>query len=275
MSENATDFRRVYPFVFGLIKILLRKMTFLISESNSTLESLKNPFASDDLEEDVAPIGETKKRPVAANKRDGAYQAPQQNKIKRNFIDLSHVQYHGLDQRVFEKIEEAMKLDFIAMQQKRQKDENVNSSSMLKKEERDSVMMEDGDEIRHQVKQEFLGDEGDIPLPNIREMVDTSGDFLKNINSTFGLTSPIQHSRDEIRAAAFEKSNAYMHNMNLSLELQNIVNEHLMMEEYPAADDYLAGLDREAAPMDMPLDFMGGAQNDLTMIGGDEGLFFP
>jgi hypothetical protein len=72
MSENATDFRRVYPFVFGLIKILLRKMTFLISESNSTLESLKNPFASEDLE-DVTP--DTKRRQVA-NKRDGAYQAP-------------------------------------------------------------------------------------------------------------------------------------------------------------------------------------------------------
>jgi hypothetical protein len=66
-------------------------MTFLISESNSTLESLKNPFASNDLEEDVAPIGETKKRQVAVNKRDGAYQPPQQNKLKRNFIDLSNV----------------------------------------------------------------------------------------------------------------------------------------------------------------------------------------
>jgi len=38
MAENSADFRRVYPFVFGLIKILLRKMNFLISESNSTLE---------------------------------------------------------------------------------------------------------------------------------------------------------------------------------------------------------------------------------------------
>jgi hypothetical protein len=46
-------------------------------------------------------------------------------------------------------------------------------------------------------------------MPNIREMVDTSGDFLKNINSTFGLTSPIQPSRDEIRAAEIERSNAY------------------------------------------------------------------
>ena len=75
MSENVTDFRRVYPFVFGLIKILLRKMTFLISESNSTLESLKNPFASDELADDNAPAGETKRR-QAVNKRDGAYQAP-------------------------------------------------------------------------------------------------------------------------------------------------------------------------------------------------------
>jgi hypothetical protein len=79
----------------------------------------------------------------------------------------------------------------------------------LKKEERDSVMIEDGDIIRKNVKQEFLGDEGEAPLPNIREMVDTSGDFLKNINSTFGLTSPIQPSRDEIRGAAFDRSNAY------------------------------------------------------------------
>lgn len=135
--------------------------------------------------------------------------------------------------------------------------------------------MEDGDVIRKNVKQEFLGDESEAPLPNIREMADTSGDFLKNINSTFGLASPIQVSRDEIRAAALERSNAYQHNMNLSLELQNIVNEHLMMEEYPAAEDYLAGLDHDA-PIDMPLEFMGGAQNnDLTMMGGDEGIFFP
>jgi hypothetical protein len=39
--------------------------------------------------------------------------------VKRNFIDLSNVQYHGLDKRVFEKIEEAMKLDFLAMQERR------------------------------------------------------------------------------------------------------------------------------------------------------------
>lgn len=154
-----------------------------------------------------------------------------------------------------------MKLDFIAMQQKRQKDENgISSSAVMKKEERDSVMMDEGaEDVRMHVKQEFLGDEGDAPQPNIRDMADTSGDFLKNINTTFGLTSPIQPSRDEIRAADITRTNnAYQHNMNLSLELQNIVNEHLMMEEYPAAEDYLAGLDRDM-PIDMPLDFMGAA----------------
>lgn len=39
------------------------------------------------------------------------------------------------------------------------------------------------------------------PMPDIRKMVDTTGEFLKNINSPFGQTSPIQPSRDEIRAA--------------------------------------------------------------------------
>jgi hypothetical protein len=79
-ADNAsTDFRRVFPFVFGLIKILLRKMTFLISESNSTLESLKNPFASEDLDDDTpvgqaaAAPGNASKRNAPQNKRDGAY----------------------------------------------------------------------------------------------------------------------------------------------------------------------------------------------------------
>ena len=45
--ERGQDFRKVYPFVFGLIKILARKFNFLISESSTTLESLKNPFADD------------------------------------------------------------------------------------------------------------------------------------------------------------------------------------------------------------------------------------
>jgi hypothetical protein len=65
-GPTATDFRRVFPFVLGLIKILVRKFNFLISESNSTLESLKNPFATDSLEE-LAPIGEQTKRRKKGN----------------------------------------------------------------------------------------------------------------------------------------------------------------------------------------------------------------
>jgi hypothetical protein len=73
LSERATDFRRVFPFVFGLIKILLRKFNFLISESNSTLESLKNPFASDDVEEVAGDGPQASKRQPNKAKRDGAY----------------------------------------------------------------------------------------------------------------------------------------------------------------------------------------------------------
>jgi hypothetical protein len=72
LGESGSDFRKVYPFVFGFIKILLRKFNFLISESNSTLESLKNPFATDDVEE-VQPSATKRKN---AAKRDGAFVAP-------------------------------------------------------------------------------------------------------------------------------------------------------------------------------------------------------
>ena len=88
------DFREVYPFVFGLVKILARKFNFLISESNTTLDSLKNPFAEDEVE----VVGSKVRR--AAPKRDGAYA-----KARKNFIDLSNVKYHGLDQAVFARIE--------------------------------------------------------------------------------------------------------------------------------------------------------------------------
>ena len=65
---------------------------------------------------------------------------------KNNFIDLTNVKYHGLDQKVFDKIEEALKLDVAAIQ-KRQ------GAAVLKKEEdaashEDSVM-QDIDEIRN------------------------------------------------------------------------------------------------------------------------------
>jgi hypothetical protein len=65
--------------------------------------------------------------------------------------------------------------------------------------------MQDIDELRNvgfmsAVKQEFLdaaNDEHGMLYPDIRNVADHSGDFLKNINSPFGLTSPIQPSRLE------------------------------------------------------------------------------
>ena len=97
MRDESTDFRRVFPFVFGLIKILIRKFNFLISESNSTLESLRNPFA-EEAADGVVEDAKSKRQPRQQEKRDGAYAAPQGVKgIRRNFIDLTNVKYHGLD----------------------------------------------------------------------------------------------------------------------------------------------------------------------------------
>ena len=63
----------------------------------------------------------------------------------------------------------------------------------MKKEE-DMSMVIDQEDFRAKVKQEFmLGENDQEPeMPDIRQMADTNGDFLKSINSPFGLTSPIQ-----------------------------------------------------------------------------------
>jgi hypothetical protein len=59
--------------------------------------------------------------------------------------------------------------------------------------------MQDVDELRNAgfmsaVKQEFhdaANDEGAMMFPDIRNVADHSGDFLRNINSPFGLDSPV------------------------------------------------------------------------------------
>ena len=46
------------------------------------------------------------------------------------------------------------------------------------------------------------------------------------------------------------------------------------MEEYPAAaDQYVAGLDHEQG-IDMPFDLLGAQNNDMTLMGGEENMFF-
>ena len=103
-------------------------------------------------------------------------------------------------------------------------------------------------------------------FPDIRNVADHSGEFLKNINSPFGLTSPIQPSRlDEKRGEPF---NNYQHNLNLSLELQKLVEEHRMMEDYPMEGGLEAMMDenQEPLPLEMPqMDFLGNV--------AEEGLF--
>jgi hypothetical protein len=95
---------------------------------------------------------------------------------------------------VFDKIEEALKLDVLAHNQKR--------PDYMKKEEDNDSIMEDmgdrGDQMRQGVfmsaikREDLERDEFD----DIRNMVDPSGDFLKNISN---FASPIQ---DEMRRAA-------------------------------------------------------------------------
>jgi hypothetical protein len=70
---NGSNFRQVIPFVFGFIKILLRRFNFLISESNQTLESMRNPFEEIDGEGAI-PEADNKSKAKRVNKRgDGAY----------------------------------------------------------------------------------------------------------------------------------------------------------------------------------------------------------
>lgn len=139
------------------------------------------------------------------------------------------MKYHGLDQGIFDKIEEALKLDVAAIQKRA-------GQTLKKEEESEDSMMQEVDELRNAVlmsavKQEFhdaANDEGHMIFPDIRNVADHEGTFLKNINSPFELPSPIQPSRLETKP-----QNSYQHNLNLSLELQKLVDEHRMMEDYP------------------------------------------
>ena len=84
------------------------------------------------------------------------------------------------------------------------------------------------------VKGEFFVPE----QPDLRNMHDN--DFLKSINGNFGMLSPIDKS-------ANRPANAYDHNLNLTMELQRMVNEHLRMEDYAAEPQPLFGEDEPMA----------------------------
>lgn len=126
------------------------------------------------------------------------------------------MKYHGLDQGVFDKIEEALKLDVVALQQK-----NPNVTFM-KNEDEDSPMMEQY--MPSAIKKEFVDESVDELRHDIRNIADHSGNFLKNISH---FASPPAAQASELKAAPF---NNYQNNLNLSLELQKLMNEHIMME---------------------------------------------
>ncbi len=61
------------------------------------------------------------------------------NKIKKNFFDLTNIKYHGIEPAVLDKIQEALKLDFI----------DIEKKQAIKKSEDDDSHMIDVDEMRH------------------------------------------------------------------------------------------------------------------------------
>jgi hypothetical protein len=44
VEQDLVDFRVVAPLILGLAKIYFKKFNYLISESNTTLDNLRNPF---------------------------------------------------------------------------------------------------------------------------------------------------------------------------------------------------------------------------------------
>ncbi len=68
VQQEIVDFRVVAPLILGLSKIYQKKFNYLISESNTTLENLRNPFQ--DLPEkkqkagDEQQEGKARKKPV-------------------------------------------------------------------------------------------------------------------------------------------------------------------------------------------------------------------
>ncbi|CDW81376.1 double-strand-break repair protein rad21 [Stylonychia lemnae] len=193
LQQGSVDFRAMVPLVLGLTKLLYRKMNYLLSESNSTLDNLKNPFG--DLEQNQNSGEKSKRQYRERTKRDQNFA----NHAKpKNFIDLSAIKYPGIDQQVLNQIQDAFKRDL---------DDNIKSRGLMKGEDID---MQDGVEFLDQkrgnysfglsnIKREdgFREDENDfrnmrMPANAMEILNGQSPDMMDN---TFG---------DEIRNNIFE-----------------------------------------------------------------------
>lgn len=100
VEREIIDFRVVAPLVLGLSKIFFRKMNYLLSESNSTLDNLRNPFSDQNLQGNKA-LG-AKYREVAEEeggrhkKKAGAGGQANYAKISKLF-SLQNLHMPGLD----------------------------------------------------------------------------------------------------------------------------------------------------------------------------------
>ncbi len=88
--------------MLGLSKILYRKFNYLISESSTTLETLKHPFG--DLNEEAPGPGGKSSAKRPQKKRDARDQNFAHGARPKNMIDLSVVKYPGINHEVMEKL---------------------------------------------------------------------------------------------------------------------------------------------------------------------------
>ena len=95
-KQGSIDYRTLINLLYGFSKILARQMNYLLSESTTTLESLKNPFTDEDPQQKSGV-----KKPYTKRNKDLNYQAPP--KVK-NMIDLTRIKYPGLDNNVLNQL---------------------------------------------------------------------------------------------------------------------------------------------------------------------------
>ena len=137
---------------------------------------------------------------------------------------MSNVKFPGIDKQVLLRLEEAIKRDVTEFQRDPQiKDDDITFAE---------------DEIRNGggVFLSAIKNERTEPYNDLRNQIDEQGNFLNDIN--FGLASPILPPKPV---------NAFEHNMNLTMEMQKLVNEHLRMEDY----------DEPAEQFDIHMDYAG------------------
>lgn len=161
---------------------------------------------------------------------------------------MSNIKFPGIDKQVLLRIEEAIKKDVSEFHQ-------ANGRDVTFKKDDDTFV---DDEVMRNGQGVFLSaikQERTEHAFDLRNQVDVQGNFLNDIN--FNQVSPIMPPKADL-----SHFNAFEHNMNLTMEMQRLVNEQLRMEDYQ--EDMPLAQDQH---FDIPMDF-----EDAPMQAG-EGLF--